>query len=155
MGKCIAPRVLSLGSRWRWVASWPSRFNPEEIGPHIHWIGGWEIPSADLDAATEKCPFIDYSCNWTRNLRHYTNWATPSGFHKKRGIWPAEWLLASEDSVPWSQLFKYSSGQDSAHFRFSYCFFKISLKFLYARLYRIYWDPHLRDFISMYNAFRI
>jgi hypothetical protein len=33
----------------KWSASCPGRFNPGEITPCTHWIGGWVNPRADLD----------------------------------------------------------------------------------------------------------
>jgi hypothetical protein len=32
-----------------WSASHPGRFTPEEIGPGIHWIGGWVDHRTGLD----------------------------------------------------------------------------------------------------------
>jgi hypothetical protein len=45
----IAPRVLNLGTTWRWLASRPGRFTPD-----THWIGGWVGTRADLDAVAKK-----------------------------------------------------------------------------------------------------
>jgi hypothetical protein len=53
----IAPCILYLGTRWRWVAdftSWPDRFTPRERAPCTHWIGGWEGPRAGLDAVVKR-----------------------------------------------------------------------------------------------------
>jgi hypothetical protein len=47
----IAPRIIDLGIRWRWVvASRPGRFTPRERAPGTCWIGGWVGPRAGLDA---------------------------------------------------------------------------------------------------------
>jgi len=38
MSEGIAPRILNLGTRWRWVvSSLPGRFTPEERAPDTHW----------------------------------------------------------------------------------------------------------------------
>jgi hypothetical protein len=44
------PRILDLGTRWRWVVSfthWP--LYPTERAAGTHWIGGWVGPRAVLD----------------------------------------------------------------------------------------------------------
>jgi hypothetical protein len=44
---CTGPRILDLGTRWRWwAASRADRFNPREKAPGTHWIGGWVYPRA-------------------------------------------------------------------------------------------------------------
>jgi hypothetical protein len=51
----IAPRILNLGIRWRWVViSLPGRFTLRERAPGIHWIGGWVSPRAGLDAVVKR-----------------------------------------------------------------------------------------------------
>jgi hypothetical protein len=45
----IAPRILDLGTRWRWVVS----FTPRERAPGIHWLGGWVGSRAVLDAVVK------------------------------------------------------------------------------------------------------
>jgi hypothetical protein len=35
-----------------WSASCAGRFNPREISPDIHWIGGWVGPIAGLDTVS-------------------------------------------------------------------------------------------------------
>jgi hypothetical protein len=40
----IAPRILNLGTKWRWVVS-----IPRERAPGAHFIGGWVGPRSDLD----------------------------------------------------------------------------------------------------------
>jgi len=38
----IAPRILDLGTSWRWVVSFtPDRFTLKKRAPGTHWIGGW------------------------------------------------------------------------------------------------------------------
>jgi hypothetical protein len=32
----------------------PGRFIPRERKPDTHWIGGWVVPRADLDAAAKR-----------------------------------------------------------------------------------------------------
>jgi hypothetical protein len=44
----IAPRILDLGTRWRWVVSFtPQPLYPGERFPGTHWIGGWVGPRAE------------------------------------------------------------------------------------------------------------
>jgi hypothetical protein len=51
----IAPRILDLGTRWRWVISFtPQPLYPQERTPGIHWIGGWVSPRAGLDAGVRR-----------------------------------------------------------------------------------------------------
>jgi hypothetical protein len=51
----IAPRILDLGSRWRWVVSFtPGRFTPRERAPGTHWIGAWVGPRTVLDAVVKR-----------------------------------------------------------------------------------------------------
>jgi len=50
----IAPRILYLGTRWRWVVSlMPLPFYPGERDPGNHWRGGWVGPTAGLDAVAK------------------------------------------------------------------------------------------------------
>jgi hypothetical protein len=47
---CTDPHFLDLGNSWRWVVSFSNCcFNPAEISPGTHWIGGWVDPRAGLD----------------------------------------------------------------------------------------------------------
>jgi hypothetical protein len=47
----IAPRILDLGTRWRWVVSFtPRSIYAQRKNPGSHWIGGWVGPRAGLDA---------------------------------------------------------------------------------------------------------
>jgi hypothetical protein len=50
----IAPRILDVGTRWRWSASRPGRFTPRERDSGTHWIGGFVGPRAVLDTAVVK-----------------------------------------------------------------------------------------------------
>jgi hypothetical protein len=51
----IAPRILDLGTRWRWVVSFtPRPLYPRERAPGAHWIGGWVGPKAVLDAEVKR-----------------------------------------------------------------------------------------------------
>jgi hypothetical protein len=45
-GAKISPRILNLGTRWRWMVS----FTPRERNPGTHWIEVWVGPRAGLDA---------------------------------------------------------------------------------------------------------
>jgi hypothetical protein len=52
---CIAPRILDLGTRWRWVVSFtPDRFTPGVRTPSIHRIGCWVAPRSSLYAVARK-----------------------------------------------------------------------------------------------------
>jgi hypothetical protein len=37
-----------------WSDSRPGRFIPRENVPDTHWIGGWVVPRADLDAVVKR-----------------------------------------------------------------------------------------------------
>jgi hypothetical protein len=50
----IAPRILDLGTIWKWSASRPDRFTPRERVSGTHWIGGWVGPRAVLDAVAKR-----------------------------------------------------------------------------------------------------
>jgi hypothetical protein len=51
----IAPRILDLGTRWRWVVSFMLRpLYPGEIVPGTHWIGGWMVSRTGLDAVVKR-----------------------------------------------------------------------------------------------------
>jgi hypothetical protein len=63
----VAPHILDLGSRWRWVVSFtPRPLNPRERAPFTHWIGGWVGPGAGLVALVKKK--IPDPC-WVSNTR--------------------------------------------------------------------------------------
>jgi len=49
----IAPRILNLGTRWRWVVSFTphSPYPPGERVPGTHFLWGCVCPSAGLDTA--------------------------------------------------------------------------------------------------------
>jgi hypothetical protein len=59
----IAPRILDLGTRWRWVvsASRPRRFTPQGKSPYpgTHWIGCCVGPRDDLEAVVNTWVSID------------------------------------------------------------------------------------------------
>jgi hypothetical protein len=65
----------------KWSVSRPGRFIPRERAPGTHWVGGWVVPRAVLDAAVKrKIP----SPRWESNPRtpiiqpvaqRYTDWA--------------------------------------------------------------------------------
>jgi hypothetical protein len=46
----IAPHILDLGTRWRWVVS----FTPRERVPDIHWTGSWMGPRTGLEAVLKR-----------------------------------------------------------------------------------------------------
>jgi hypothetical protein len=78
----IAPLILDLGTRWKWVVSFtPGRFAPRERAPGTHWIGGWVGPRAGLDAVVKR-KFQAPAGTWTpdhsaRSPALY-HWAIPA-----------------------------------------------------------------------------
>jgi hypothetical protein len=49
------PRILHLGTRWRWVVSFtPGRFTPRERAAGTHWIGSWVGPRTGLDTVMKR-----------------------------------------------------------------------------------------------------
>jgi hypothetical protein len=67
-GGDIAPRILDLSTRWRWVVSFmPQLLYPRERTPGTNWIGGWVGPKAGLDMVVKrKIP----SLTGTHTLNH-------------------------------------------------------------------------------------
>jgi hypothetical protein len=66
--RCVGPRILDFGTRWRWVVSFtPRPIYPRERTPGTHWIGVWVGPRAGLDSVVmKKFP----APNGTRNPDH-------------------------------------------------------------------------------------
>jgi hypothetical protein len=53
--RCIAPRILNLGTRWWWKVSFRSRpLYPRKRAPGIHGIGGWMGLRAGLDSVAKR-----------------------------------------------------------------------------------------------------
>jgi hypothetical protein len=51
----IAPRILDLGTRWRWVVSFTTRpLYPRERSPGTHLIGSWVGPRAVRKAVVKR-----------------------------------------------------------------------------------------------------
>jgi hypothetical protein len=51
----IAPCILNLGTRWRWVVSFTILpLYPQGKSPGIHGIGGWVGPRASVDAVAKR-----------------------------------------------------------------------------------------------------
>jgi len=51
----ITPRILDLGTRWRWVVSFtPQPPYSREREPGTHWIRGWVGPTAVLAAVVKE-----------------------------------------------------------------------------------------------------
>jgi hypothetical protein len=51
----IVPRILDLGTRWRWVISFTSRsLYPQGKTPGTHWIGSWVGSTAGMDAVVRR-----------------------------------------------------------------------------------------------------
>jgi hypothetical protein len=51
----MAPLILSLSTRWRWVASFTLRLPyPPEKNPDIHWKGGWVGLRAGVDVFEKR-----------------------------------------------------------------------------------------------------
>jgi hypothetical protein len=62
----VAPRILDLGTRWRWLVS----FTPRERAPGTHWIGGCVGPRASLDAVVKRKFSIPRRQSNTRTPNH-------------------------------------------------------------------------------------
>jgi hypothetical protein len=87
----IAPRILDLGTRWRWVVSSLSgRFTPRERAPGTRLIGGSVGPSAGLDAVVKrKIPSPRRESNPRTPIvqpvaQCYTDWAIAALHHSVR-----------------------------------------------------------------------
>jgi hypothetical protein len=86
----IAPRILDLGTRWRWVVSFTSR----ERAPVTHWIGGWLDPRAVLDTVVNgELPSPRRESNTRSPIVHlvaqsYTDWAVTA-----LKMWPNVWIF--------------------------------------------------------------
>jgi hypothetical protein len=51
----IAPRILDLGTKWKWMASFtPRPLHPQGNTPGTHWIGAWVDPRASLEAVVRR-----------------------------------------------------------------------------------------------------
>jgi hypothetical protein len=51
----IVPRLLDLGTGWKWVVSFtPRPLYPQGKSPGTHWIGGWVGPRAILDTVVKR-----------------------------------------------------------------------------------------------------
>jgi hypothetical protein len=51
----IAPRILDLGNRWRWVVSFtPRPLYLQGKSPGTRWLGDWVGPRAVLDAVVKR-----------------------------------------------------------------------------------------------------
>jgi hypothetical protein len=80
----IAPRILDLGTRWRWVVS----FTPRPLYPQgkrrnsvTHWLGGCVGPRSILDTVEKKIILTTRRETNPRTpivqpvAQHYTDWA--------------------------------------------------------------------------------
>jgi hypothetical protein len=84
----ITPRILDLGTRWRWVVSFTAgRFIPREKAPGTHWIGGWVGLRAVLDVVVNrKIPSPRRELNSRTPIiqpiaQRYTDWAIVALFY--------------------------------------------------------------------------
>jgi hypothetical protein len=74
---CIAPRILDLGARWRWVISFTAR------PPGTHWIGGWVGLRAGLDAEVKrKFPSPCWYTNPRSSSPELYHWDIPAPVQK-------------------------------------------------------------------------
>jgi hypothetical protein len=91
----IAPCILNLGIRWRWVVSSRSvHFTPRVRFPGSHWIGGWVGLRAGLDAVTKK----KYHCPcWELNPDRLAS-SLVSVLTELPWFWSSKRFLAYEDS---------------------------------------------------------
>jgi hypothetical protein len=52
---CIDPRILDLGTSWRWVVSFtPRPLYLRRKSPGTHWVGGWVGPGTGLDGVERR-----------------------------------------------------------------------------------------------------
>jgi hypothetical protein len=83
----IAPRILDLGTRWRWVASFTARsLYPQKRAPATYWIRGWVGPRAGLDAMVKRKnsqPLPEFEPPIIKlETSRYTDWAIAArNFH--------------------------------------------------------------------------
>jgi hypothetical protein len=53
------PRILDLGTSWRWVDSFtPRPLYLQGKSPDTHWVGGWVGPRTGLDDVEEKIFYL-------------------------------------------------------------------------------------------------
>jgi hypothetical protein len=78
----MAPLILDLGTRWRWVVSFtPRPLYRQGKTPGTHWIGGWVGPRAVPDAVVKrKIPSPSRESKPRTPIfqlvaRRYTDWA--------------------------------------------------------------------------------
>jgi hypothetical protein len=121
----IAPRILNLSTRWRWMVSFmPVRFTPRERAPGTRWIWGWvegkKFPLFSLPGIEPQSsrPYPNRYADWAtlekQGGKVWTEfmwlWLGPSWggggalvnakCRKRRGIsWLAELLLAYEEGI--------------------------------------------------------
>jgi len=64
--RSIAPRILNLGTRWRWVVRYTPRTLYHRIrAPSTYWTGGWVELRTGVDAVVKKWnPTISPAENW-------------------------------------------------------------------------------------------
>jgi hypothetical protein len=112
----IAPRILDLDTRWRWMsASHSGRFPPREKAAGNHWIGGWVDPRTGL----EKFP----ATAGTRTTDHPAR--KPALYH-----WA---ILAPHKSQPLNIILSQFSLSNPHHYS---CFFKINLNIIVLSIHK-------------------
>jgi hypothetical protein len=89
----IAPRILNLGTRWRWVVS-SGHLPPKKEPPSLptRSIGGWDCPRAGLDVVAKRKTLPSWESNPGRFI-NYVKCGTPIGrltvWVAHRGPWDA------------------------------------------------------------------
>jgi hypothetical protein len=67
---CIAPCILDLGTRWRWVVSFTLQpLYPQGRAPCTHWIGGWVGPELVWTQWWRE-KFLSLTRTWTPPLSY-------------------------------------------------------------------------------------
>jgi hypothetical protein len=106
----IAPCILDLGTKLRWVVSITSRPHyPRERVPGTHWIGGWVVPRAVLEAVVKrKFPRPRRKSNPRTPIvqlvaQRYTDWAIPAPIYMQ--------VLKKHATVWYARHYGMSSGE--------------------------------------------
>jgi hypothetical protein len=79
----IAPRILELDTRWRWVVSFtPRPLYPRKRAPDTYWIGSWVGPRAGLDAVVKRKVPSPWTPDHPARSPVLYHWAIPAPIRK-------------------------------------------------------------------------